>query len=89
MNSVQAGKLNCVGDVTLTANAATTTVNSGAALLCAPDSHVSLSPTTANAKAEHASATGAYVSSRSDGSFVITHNNNAQADRTFTYAVIG
>lgn len=86
VNRNQEGKLNCVGDVTLTANAASTTVNSGAALLCGPDSFIGLCPLTANAAAALATT---YTSARNNGSFVITHANNAQADREFTYSVLG
>ena len=44
--------------------------------------------TTANAAAE-VGAGGMYVSAQGDGSFTVTHANNAQADRTFDYTVTG
>jgi hypothetical protein len=77
------GKLNAVGDVTLTANAASTTLVD---IRIGPDSFIGLMPTTANAAAALAST---YVSSRGDGTATITHANNAQTDKIFTYIVIG
>lgn len=67
--------------VTLTANAASTTLSD--ARLRA-DSPVLLQPTTANAAAELGNGT-LYVSEtgRVNGAVVITHANNALADRTF------
>lgn len=75
------GNLNCVGEVTLTANTTTTTVtnrNVGA------NQKVFLFPTTANAAAE-----SAYVSEVRKGQFTVTHANNAQTDRTFDYFHVG
>jgi len=47
-------------------------------------------PTTANASAELGSGTWIVPEATIlNGSFVITHANNAQADRTFRYAIIG
>ena len=73
------------GSCTLTANAATTTVadtNVKAA------SKIILSPTSANAAADTGNATGVWVSTKTAGtSFVITHPNNANADKTFDYII--
>lgn len=70
------------GTVTLTANAASTTVTNRKVSNAA---HITLTPTTANAAAELATM---YVSARTQGaSFTITHANNAQTDRTFTYEI--
>jgi hypothetical protein len=78
------GKLNVTGSVTLTANAASTTVN---APNIGPDSVILFSPTTANAAA---ALTGMYISAQTaETSFVITHANNAQADKTFGYVILG
>ena len=85
-NRLLAGKMHAVGSVTLTANVASTTVNDNR---ITPDSYIGFMPTTANAAAE-IGAGGMYVGTRTaETSFVITHANNAQADRTFAYVVIG
>jgi hypothetical protein len=79
------GRSNATGTATLTANAASTTVTATA---CAAGSTVLLQPTTANAAAEIGNGTG-YVSTVANGSFTITHANNAQADRSFRWVAIG
>ena len=71
-----------VSSVTLTANQATTTVLTP---YVTESSHITFTATTANAAGELATM---YVSTRTnETSFVITHANNAQADRTFTYMI--
>jgi hypothetical protein len=45
-----------------------------------------LSPTTANAAAALATT---YVSAVTQGSFTLTHANNAQTDKTFGYVALG
>src|SRR5262245_30443504 len=84
------GRSNAVGTVTLQAGATSTTV---AAPTCGPSSAIFLFPQTANAAAALATT---YVAPSSTpplnpapGSFVITHANNAQADRTFWYVALG
>lgn len=79
------GRSNAVGDLTLTANVASTsfTVKN-----CGSGSKILLTATTANAAAEIA-AGGFYVSAVASGSFTITHANNAQTDRAFYYAIQG
>ena len=77
--------MNAVGTVTLTANAASTTVINN---LMAPEMGVFPFPLTANAAAEWGAGT-MYLSTRDSGSFVLTHANNAQTDRTFIYVVLG
>jgi hypothetical protein len=47
-----------------------------------------LFPRTAHAAAELA-AGGCYVSAVGSGSFTLTHANNAQTDRTFSYVCLG
>lgn len=74
---------NSVASVTLTANAATTTVTID---IASNDNMPVFIPTTANAAAELATM---YISDRSVGSFEITHANNAQTDRTFLYSLTG
>jgi hypothetical protein len=79
INEMLKGRGNQTGSFTLTANASTTTVTDN---LFAPDMALSWTPTSANAAAEMPTL---YVSSRLSGSFVLTHANNAQTDRTFIY----
>jgi hypothetical protein len=79
------GRVDSASEVTLTANAATTVV---ADPRVGPTTKVFLSPTTANAAAEQGAGT-MYVSAKGDGTFTITHANNAQTDRGFDYVVLG
>lgn len=79
------GRSNAVGTFTLTASAATTTVT---APNCGAGSVVLLSPTTAHASAEVGAGT-IYISAVANGSFTITHANNAQVDRTFGFVCLG
>ena len=73
------------GNCTLTANAATTTITDTNVLAA---SRIILFPTSANAAADVGSATGVYVSTKTtETSFVITHPNNANADKTFDYII--
>lgn len=81
VNRILQGNLNAVDTVTLTTSSATTTLLDSR---IGPDSFIGFMPTTANAAAE-----SLYVSSRGDQTATITHANNAQADRTFAYLVIG
>jgi|TARA_R100000482_G_C5131875_1_gene152519 hypothetical protein len=83
LNRTIDGKLNSTGTVTLTASAASTAVTEERA---GSDSVILFMPTTANAAAE---MDGMYVSSRGKQTFTITHANNSQTDRTFSYVVIG
>lgn len=79
------GRSNATGTVTLTANAATTTVT---APTCGADSSPLLIPTTAHAAAEFGNGT-IYIGTVSNGSFVITHANNSQTDRIFRWVALG
>lgn len=73
------------GSCTLTASAATTTVTDTNVQTA---SRIILFPTSANAAADVGSATGVYVSTKTAGtSFIITHPNNANADKTFDYII--
>jgi hypothetical protein len=86
-NNLLLGKLNVGGIVSLQANAASTILTDAR---IGSQSAVLLVPTTASAAAEL--ATGAlYVpeTGRINGSAVIAHANNALADRTFRYAILG
>lgn len=79
------GRSNATGEVTLTASAASTAVT---AVTCAAGSTPLLTPMTAHASAEVGAGT-IYVSAVANGSFTITHANNAQTDRTFRWVVLG
>ena len=85
VNGIIDGRSNAYGTVTLDANQATTTLTDRR---IAPDSCIGLMPETANAAAEIGAGTF-YVSARTSGSATLTHANNAQADRTYTYAIVG
>jgi hypothetical protein len=91
LNNAMQGKLNCLFEGTLTANAASTTftgaTTQGAEKVGA-DSFITWMPLTANAAAEDG-GTAMYVSAQSKGSVTVQHANNAQADRTFRFLVIG
>lgn len=83
INNAFKGKQNIGGEVTLTANAASTTLSDE---LIDEDSVVALMPMTSNA----AAAVGTtYFSAPASGSVVINHANNGQTDRTFRYTVTG
>jgi hypothetical protein len=85
LNDVVDGRSNNVGQVTLAAGATTTQVNYQP---CSVSSMIGLSPLTANAAAA-LSTTYVAAASTLNGSFIITHLNNAQVDRTFRFATIG
>lgn len=85
INLILQGKINAVGTLTLTANAATTTLTDSR---IGPKSFIGWSPTTANAAAE-IKAGGFYISARGQGTATLTHANNAQTDRTFVIAIFG
>ena len=79
------GRSNAAGSVTLAASAPTTTVG---APNCAPGAQVFLFPRTPHAAAELAAGT-CWVSAVASGAFAVTHANNSQADRTFSYVCLG
>lgn len=87
VRGLAAGRSNAAGHVTLAANAATTTVK---APNCGADSEVFLFQKSANAAAEIGSGT-IYIlpANITAGQFIITHANNAQDDRTFSYVCLG
>lgn len=85
INQLILGNLNNTSTVTLTENAASTTVTNSR---IGANTHIEFMPTTANAAAEKAAGT-MYVSERTKGEFTITHANNAQTDRTFSYMHVG
>ena len=85
INSMIKGRTENVSQVTLTANAASTTVNNSN---ISENSEILLSPKTANAAAALATT---YIPEATilNGSFVIQHANNAQTDKTFGYVWVG
>lgn len=83
LNNAMQGKLNVTGTLTLTAGAATTTLTDKR---IGANSCVLLMPTTANAAT---AKTNVYFTAFVKGSCTVNHANNAQTDRTFTYAVLG
>ena len=85
VNALRDGKHAASGTVTLTANAATTTLTDSR---ISPFSRIFFEPTTANGAAEKGNGT-MYVSAKGDGTATITHANNAQTDRTFDYCISG
>lgn len=87
IRSMLSGRLNATGTVTLTANSATTTLTDARLSI---DSFVAFDPMTANAATELYGAT-MYVltANRTNGVWTITNANNANADRTFKYLIIG
>jgi len=87
LQQIRNGKLEIVGEVTLTVSAASTTVTD---IRVSPQTVIVWHPRTANAAAELAAGT-MYITdaNMANGSFVITHANNLQADRTFRYACLG
>jgi len=75
------GASNSLGQITLTPSSTTTVVSDR---LATAQSHIDLSPLTANA----AAAVGTtYVSARGQGGFTLTHASSASVDRTFTYRI--
>ena len=83
VNALASGRSNAIGSVTLTASATTTDVTDRRSGI---DSVIALMPTTSNAAAAIGTT---YVSSRGIGTFTLTHANNAQTDRTFSYSIQG
>ena len=85
INQIIDGRSNARGSFTITENTGTTVVTDQRV---GTDSVICFMPLTVNAAA--AIAAGAvYVSSRGNGTFTLTHANNAQTDRTFEYSITG
>lgn len=83
INLIMDGKINAVGEVTLDANTTTTTFTD---LRIGVDSVILLMPTTVTAGV--AQAVGLHITTTKQ-SATITHNNSADTDKTFRYAVLG
>ena len=83
LNNLMVGRSNNTGTITLTANSATSTLTDPR---LGPKSVITFMPTTANG----ATATGnLYVSARGKQTATLTHTNNAEVDRSFSYAIQG
>lgn len=87
LQRMRKGKLECVGEFTLTASAASTVLND---VRISPQSVIVWHARTANAAAELGNGT-MYIldANMGNGTATVTHANNVQADRSFRYAVIG
>ena len=82
VSRVDKNRIVSVGSVTLAAGATTTEVFN---LAMSKQNWVHLYPQTANAAAVVAST---YLSTRDTRSFTITHPNDANADKTFSYIIV-
>ncbi len=89
VNQILRGKTNNVGEVTLTANAATSTITVPVGVF-GDKTVFTFDPTTSTAATAFGSG-GFYVSTRSPdlGTYVITHPNTADANKTFRVAYVG
>lgn len=87
LQNMRRGKLEIVGEVTLTPSATSTTLTD---VRISPQSVIVWHPRTANAAAELANGT-MYITDANmgNGTATITHANNAQTDRDFRFAVLG
>lgn len=87
LHAVRLGKLEVVGEVTLTAGAATTVFNRKG---ISNQTAFGFDPRTANAAAELAAGT-MYIldANRGADAVTITHANNGQTDRVFFVSCIG
>lgn len=80
------GRSNATGEVTLTANATTTTL---AGDNVNENAQIFLTPRTANAAAALATTYASINRVSGVNTVTITHANNGQTDRTFGYVILG
>ena len=80
------GRSNNVGEVTLSASTAASVVSDVRVNI---NSAIQFVPTTSNAALDASSAGGVWASTVANGSFTITHPNNANSDKTFKYVITG
>jgi len=87
LQAMRRGKIECMAELTLTANAASSTLSD---IRIGKYSALIFDPLTANAAAELAAGT-LYVTTanRGDGTATVTHANNVQTDRSFRVLIIG
>lgn len=83
LNGAVKGKLNNLLDVTLTASAATTTLDD---IRLGVASHLDFMALTAHAAAVQASI---YVTGQGTGVAVVNHTSNANVDKSFRVAITG
>jgi hypothetical protein len=83
MTALLNGRLNCRGQFTLTPNATQTIVEDA---ICTTVSVIPFMPVSASAAAAIPTT---WISSTTNGSFVVEHASSAATDREFRYAVIG
>lgn len=91
VNNIMRGRTNNVGTVTLTANVASTVVTLAKGQL-SQDSALIFDPLTASAATELYGATMYVLTANRDVTnrqFTITHANNATADRSFRFIIVG
>jgi hypothetical protein len=87
LNPMRRGKIECVTELTLTANAATTVLTDNRLSV---QSVVTFDPKTANAATEiHGGTMYVLTANRGTGAWTITHANNATVDRQFQVSIIG
>lgn len=79
------GRSHAVGELTLTPNATSTTVD---APNCGVDSRISLHPRTAHA-ATALATTYITAANTKPGQFIVTHANTADVDKSFAYSIRG
>ena len=83
LNNVMDGKLNSTGDITLNANATSTTLSDAR---IGGDSVIVFMPITANGKTAE---NNLFVSARQSGQATLTHASSSNTDQNFAYIIIG
>jgi|TARA_A100000171_G_scaffold35297_1_gene33845 hypothetical protein len=83
LNNVMDGKLNSTGDITLNANATSTTLSDAR---IGGDSVIVFMPITANGKTAE---NNLFVSARQSGQATLTHASSSNTDQNFAYIVVG
>ena len=86
IQALQRGRNNAHGSFTLNGNGSDTELTV-IARNCSVNSHVSLSPTTANAATQLFSGDMYWIAG--NGEFTVTHGATPNNDETFTYAIVG
>ena len=89
VNQILRGKTNNVGEITLTANSATTTISVPVGVF--GDNTTILFDATTSTAATALGSGNMYVSTRNPdlGTYVITHPNTADTNKTFRVAYVG
>jgi len=82
-NRANQGKINAIGNVTLTASSTTTTLTDPRLTAF---SYIDFMPITANAATAKQTI---YITGQTNGLATLNHTSNTQTDRTYTYLVIG